>query len=134
MMVPLAMHWYCIKSWPVAFHCHDLHLSLYNPPTTLQFPSHPPLSLPFHFTRSQMTRILSQSAAPATVIGFIGNQPSSGNEPNMYNEYSGVQLLGSYGKISTCADWSTNLSYLSGTDSIPINKANQKYWSSVAFM
>ena len=46
-----------------------------------------------------------------SVIGFIGGGPAE--DANAYDEYSGVGLMGNYGKVSTCADWSTNLSYLS---------------------
>lgn len=46
-----------------------------------------------------------------SVIGFIGGGPTE--DPNAYGEYTGVGLMGSYGKVSTAADWSTNLSYLS---------------------
>jgi hypothetical protein len=46
-----------------------------------------------------------------SVIGFIGGGPAE--DVNAYDEYSGVGLMGNYGKVSTCADWSTNLSYLS---------------------
>ena len=47
-----------------------------------------------------------------SVIGFIGGGGPM-EDANAYDEYSGVGLMGNYGKITTCADWSTNLSYLS---------------------
>eukprot|EP01052_Picozoa_sp_SAG31_P015808 SAG31_NODE_1026_length_10277_cov_105.479466_3_plen_403_part_00 len=57
-----------------------------------------------------MTDILARSGE-GTVVGFIGGGPIE--DPNAFNEYSGVALMGQYGKLTTVADWSTNLSYLS---------------------
>ena len=56
-----------------------------------------------------MTDILAQSAE-GTVVGFVAGGPAE--DPNAFTEYSGVALMGQYGKLTTAADWSTNLSYL----------------------